>query len=184
MLIIKSDYINSFPVLRINNFLDEKSFLVTHNDLKSVTTIFKNCFLTQYKVLTCISGVDYPENLYRFSIVYEFLSLKYNSRVRIKTLVDELIPIDSLEKVFIGATWWESELWDMLGVFVLKPYSLTRILTDYGFRGHPLRKDFPITGFLESRFNTIKNKVLYENLELAQEHRIMSYVHPWADVYE
>jgi NADH:ubiquinone oxidoreductase subunit C len=184
MILFKSALIGVLPVVRINNFLDEKSFLIKPNALKSILNILKTGFLTQYKVLTCISGIDYPENKYRLSIVYELLSLKYNSRVKIKTLTDELLPVDSVEAVFIGAAWWESELWDMFGIFVIKPYSLTRILTDYGFRGHPLRKDFPLTGFLESRFNTIKNKVLYENVELAQEHRVMSYLHPWGDIYE
>jgi NADH:ubiquinone oxidoreductase subunit C len=146
--------------------------------------ILKKHYLTQYKILTCISGVDCPENLYRFVVVYEVLSLRYNSRVRFKTIIDEVTPLDSIESVFIGAGWWESELWDMFGIFVIKPHSLNRILTDYGFKGHPLRKDFPLTGFLETRFNAVKNKVLYETVELTQEHRVMSYLHPWGELYD
>jgi NADH:ubiquinone oxidoreductase subunit C len=172
------------PVVRIDAHFNERSFLVTHKSLKSTLFILKNSFLTQYKILTCISGVDYPENLYRFCVVYELLSLKYNSRIRLKVLIDDVTPLDSVESVFVGAAWWEAELWDMFGIFVLRPYSLSRILTDYGFNGHPLRKDFPLTGFVESRYNTVKNKVLYENLELAQEQRFMNQYHPWGEVYD
>jgi NADH:ubiquinone oxidoreductase subunit C len=184
MVLSSSIIINLLPTVRVDAHFDERSFLVSHKDLKNILFILKNCFLTQYKILTCVSGVDYPKNSYRFSVVYEVLSLKYNSRLRLKTLVNEITPINSIESVFIGAGWWESELWDMFGVFVIKPYSLTRLLTDYGFKGHPLRKDFPLSGFLETRYNSVKNKVLYENVELAQEHRVMSYLHPWGDMNE
>lgn len=173
-----------FPIAQISTSINEKSFLVTPSNLKPILLILKNCFLTQYKVLSFISGTDYPENSCRFLIAYEILSLKYNSRVRFKTIVNEITPLDSIESVFTGANWWECEIWDMFGVFVMKPYSLTRLLTDYGFCGHPLRKDFPLAGFLENRYNTVKNKVVYENVELAQEHRTMSYLHPWGEVYE
>jgi NADH-quinone oxidoreductase subunit C len=183
MLLSSLTIISLLPVVRIDAHFDEKSFLLTHKCLKNSLCVFKNSFLTQYKILTCISGIDYPDNLYRFCVVYELLSLKYNSRLRLKILVDEVTPLDSIELVFVGAAWWESELWDMFGIFIIKPYSLSRLLTDYGFRGYPLRKDFPLNGFLESRFNTIKNKVLYENLELSQEHRVMSHLHPWGDLY-
>ena len=181
MMMLPSTILNILPIVRVNSHLNEKTFLVTHRDLKNILLVLKNCFLTQYKILTCISGVDYPKNVYRFTVVYELMSLKYNSRIRFKIMTNEVTPLDSVESIFIGAGWWESELWDMFGIFVIRPYSLTRLLTDYGFKGHPLRKDFPLTGFVETRYNTIKNKVLYENLELSQEHRVMSYLHPWGD---
>jgi len=127
--------------------------------------------------------VDYPENFYRFQIVYELLSLKFNSRLRLKILVDELIPINSIEKIFSGASWWECEIWDMFGVFFLNQHNLTRLLTDYGFQGYPLRKDFPLSGFSESRYNTTKNRVVYENVELAQEYRTFECLSPW-EIYE
>jgi NADH-quinone oxidoreductase subunit C len=184
-MILSSSLISSLlPIARIDAHLDEKSFLVSHRSLKSSLLILKNSFLTQYKVLTCISGVDYPGNLYRFCVVYELLSLKYNSRIRLKVLIDDLTPIDSVESVYVGAAWWEAELWDMFGIFIVRPYSLSRLLTDYGFNGHPLRKDFPLTGFVESRYNTVKNKVLYENVELSQEQRFMSNFHPWGGIYD
>jgi NADH:ubiquinone oxidoreductase subunit C len=97
----------------------------------------------------------------------------------VKVLVDELLPINSVEKVFSGASWWECEIWDMFGVFFLNHSNLTRLLTDYGFQGYPLRKDFPLSGFTESRYNVIKNRVVYENIELAQEYRTFDFSSPW-----
>lgn len=138
---------------------------------------------SQLKVLTCISGSDSPENYYRFSVLYELLSVSYNSRVRIKVMVYEVIPINSIEKVFIGADWWENEVWDMFGVFFFNKTNITRLLTDYGFQGYPLRKDFPLAGFTESRYSGTKNKVAYENVELAQEYRILNTMAPWEELY-
>jgi NADH/F420H2 dehydrogenase subunit C len=141
--------------------------------------VLKNHFKYQFKILTCISGIDYPENSYRFQIVYELLSIKYNSRIRLKVLIDELTPMNSVEKVFPCANWWECEIWDMFGVFFRRHPNLTRLLTDYGFHGHPLRKDFPLSGFIESRYNVNKNRVAYENLELTQEYRTFEFISPW-----
>ena len=93
--------------------------------------------------------------------------------------MSESIPINSIEKVFNGADWWESEVWDLFGVFFLNKENTTRLLTDYGFQGYPLRKDFPLTGFSESRFNITKNRIIYENIELAQQYRIFNHATPW-----
>ena len=134
-------------------------------------------------MLSYISGSDYPENYYRFSVLYELLSIKYNSKLKMKVIVDEITPLNSIEKVFIGADWWENEVWDMFGVFFLNKANITRLLTDYGFQGYPLRKDFPLTGFTESRYNVTKNRVIYENVELAQEYRIFEYMSPWEELY-
>jgi NADH/F420H2 dehydrogenase subunit C len=171
--------IKILPIVRFELYKEETSFLIQTNLLTEILTILKNHFKYQFKVLTCISGVDYPENLYRFQLVYELLSIKYNSRIRVKVLVDELLPINSVEKVFSGASWWECEIWDMFGVFFLNHSNLTRLLTDYGFQGYPLRKDFPLSGFTESRYNVIKNRVVYENIELAQEYRTFDFSSPW-----
>ena len=179
MLLICENIIKVLPIARFELYNRESSFLIQTNLLTEVLTILKNHFKYQFKVLTCVSGVDYPENLYRFQIVYELLSIKFNSRVRVKVLVDELIPVNSVEKVFAGAAWWESEIWDMYGVFFLNQSNLTRLLTDYGFQGYPLRKDFPLSGFTESRYNVIKNRVVYENIELAQEYRTFEFLSPW-----
>jgi len=179
MLLTCETIIKILPIVRFELYNKESSFLIQTNLLNEILTIFKNHFKYQFKVLTCISGVDYPENLYRFQVVYELLSIKYNSRIRLKVLVDELTPVNSIEKIFSAATWWECEIWDMFGIFFLNQYNLTRLLTDYGFQGYPLRKDFPLSGFTESRYNSTKNRVVYENLELAQEYRTFEYISPW-----
>jgi NADH:ubiquinone oxidoreductase subunit C len=182
MLPICENIIKILPIIRFEFYNKENSLLVQTNILNAILLIFKNHFKYQFKILTCISGVDYPDNLYRFQIVYELLSIKYNSRIRIKVLVDELIPINSIEKIYPAATWWECEIWDMFGVFFFNQYNLTRLLTDYGFQGYPLRKDFPLSGFTESRYNITKGRVVYENLELSQEYRIFDFISPWEDL--
>ena len=144
--------------------------------------ILKNHFNYQFKMLTCISCIDYLKNLNRFYLVYELLSLKYNSRVRLKILANELAKVDSIENVFLGATWWESEIWDMFGVY-FNQKNLTRLLTDYGFKGYPLRKDFPLTGFSELQYNFVKTKVTYKKIELSQEFRTFTYESPWENSY-
>ena len=179
MLITCENIIKILPIVRFELYNKESSFLIQTNLLNEILTIFKNHFKYQFKVLTCVSGVDCPENLYRFQIVYELLSIKYNSRIRLKVLVDELTPVNSVEKIFPAATWWECEVWDMFGVFFLNQHNLTRLLTAYGFQGYPLRKDFPLSGFTESRYNSTKNRVVYENLELAQEYRTFEFISPW-----
>lgn len=179
MLLTCENIFSIVPIVRFELYNKESSFLIQTNLITEILTIFKNHFSYQLKVLTCVSGVDYPENFYRFQVVYELLSIKYNSRLRIKILIDELTPVNTVEHIYSTATWWEAEVWDMFGVFFINQYNLTRLLTDYGFQGYPLRKDFPLTGFLESRFNFPKNRVVYENIELAQEYRTFKYLSPW-----
>jgi NADH:ubiquinone oxidoreductase subunit C len=178
MLLTCENIIKILPIVRFELYNKESSFLIQTNLLNDIMLMLKNHFKYQFKVLTCISGVDYPENVYRFQVVYELLSIKYNSRIRIKILVDELTPINSIEKIFSASSWWESEVWDMFGVF-FNQSNLTRLLTDYGFQGYPLRKDFPLSGFIEARYNVIKGRVLYENIELAQEYRTFEFLSPW-----
>lgn len=179
MLLINENIIKVLPIARFELFNKESTFYIQTNLIKNVLIVLKNHFKYQFKVVTCISGVDYPENFYRFQIVYELLSIQYNSRIRIKILVDELTPIDSVEKIFPAATWWECEIWDMFGIFFIDQYNLTRLLTDYGFQGYPLRKDFPLSGFTEARYNVTKNRIVYENIELAQEYRTFDFMSPW-----
>lgn len=179
MLLTCESIFKILPVVRFELYNQENSFLVKTDFIEEILSIFKYHFSYQYKVLTCISGVDYPDSFYRFQIAYELLSLKYNSRTRVKIVTTELAPVSTIEKVYVGAAWWECEIWDMFGVFFSDHCNLIKLLTDYGFQGHPLRKDFPLTGFLELRFNYPKNRVAYENLELAQEYRIFNYLSPW-----
>lgn len=179
MLLTSENIIKILPIVRFELYQKESVFYILTNQLAKVLTVLKTHFKYQFKVLTCISGVDYPDNLYRFQVVYELLSTKFNSRVRIKVLVDELAPVDSVKHVFSGASWWECEIWDMFGIFFSNQTELTRLLTDYGFQGYPLRKDFPLSGFVESRYNITKNRVVYENVELAQEYRVFDYLSAW-----
>lgn len=179
MLLTCENILKILPIVRFELYNKESNFLIPTNLVTEIMLILKNHFKYQFKVLTCISGVDYSENFYRFQIVYELLSLKFNSRIRLKIFVDELFPVQSIETVFSGASWWECEIWDMFGIFFLNQNNLTRLLTDYGFQGYPLRKDFPLSGFTESRYNTIKNRVVYENIELAQEYRTFEFLSPW-----
>lgn len=180
MLFIKNYFLKKIiPIIRNEWYRIESSILLESKIVVEVLSFLKNHITTQYKNLICISGVDYPENLHRFTIVYELLSIKFNSRFRVKIMSDELTPVTSAEGVFPSAAWWECEIWDMFGVFFENHGNLVRLLTDYGFKGHPLRKDFPLMGFIESRYNVVKNQVVYENLELAQEYRVFNYSTPW-----
>lgn len=170
------------PVIRFYIYFFDICFLVQTYILSTLLIFFKNHFKSQFKILTCISGVDYPQKLFRFSLVYELLSLKYNNRLRLKVFLDELTPMNSVENVYISAYWWECEIWDMFGVYFLGEKQMTRLLTDYGFFGYPLRKDFPLSGFLETRYNLIKNRIVYENIELSQEYRSFDFSSPWGSI--
>ncbi len=133
-----------FPFIKVEIHNKELCFVVKTNLVDKALFMMKN----QFKMLTYISGIYYPNNSYRFQVVYELLSLKFNSRTRIKCYENELIPVASVEKIFIGASWWECEVWDMFSVFFNNYSNLVRILTDYGFDRYPLRKDFPLSGFM------------------------------------
>ena len=156
------------PVVRFDLFNRENSILINTSFIREVLTVFKNHFFYQFKMLTCISGVDYPKSFNRFQIVYELLSIKYNSRVRFKVLTNELILVHTVERIYAVATWWGCEIWDMFGVFFSDQYNLTRLLTDYGFQGYPLRKEM---GFSESKFNGTQYKINNEKVELAQAYK-------------
>ena len=134
-----------------------------------------NC---QFKTLTDLCVVDYPEREARFEVVYNLISYRYNTRIRVKTSVDEVTPLESTSSIFKAANWWEREAWDLYGVFFSNHPDLRRILTDYGFEGHPLRKDFPLTGYVEVLYDTNKKKVAYESVELAQEYRDFRFSSP------
>jgi NADH dehydrogenase (ubiquinone) Fe-S protein 3 len=134
----------------------------------------------QYKVLTSITAVDFPEQPLRFELSYDLLSLRFNSRIRVKTYVNEVTPVESAVPVFSVANWLEREVWDMFGICFLNHPDLRRILTDYGFEGYPLRKDFPLSGFVEVRYDIASKRVVCESLELAQEFRSFTFSNPWS----
>nr|YP_010165724.1 NADH dehydrogenase subunit 9 [Imasa heleensis]QRR29737.1 NADH dehydrogenase subunit 9 [Imasa heleensis] len=137
---------------------------------------------TQFKTLVDINCVDYPSRTNRFEVVYHLLSITYNTRVIIKTYTDEVTPIESSTLVYNSANWSEREIWDMYGVFFSNHPDLRRILTDYGFEGHPLRKDFPLSGYKEVRYDDLQKRVVYEPLEISQEFRYFDFNSPWEGV--
>jgi NADH/F420H2 dehydrogenase subunit C len=167
------------PILKIQVHKKEISLIVRKNHLIPVLTFLKNHIKYQFKILTCISGVDYPSSKYRFKVVYELLSVRYNTRIRLKVLTNELMPIESCGSIFAAANWYESEIWDMFGIFFSNHSNLTRLLTDYGFEGYPLRKDFPLSGFVEASYDYTRKRVTNERVELSQEYRAFKFTSPW-----
>jgi NADH-quinone oxidoreductase subunit C len=134
---------------------------------------------TLCKQLMDIAGVDYPEREQRFEVVYQLLSLKHNFRIRVKVAADELTPVPSVVSVFSAAGWFEREAWDMYGILFDGNPDLRRILTDYGFDGHPQRKDFPLTGYVELRYDEAQKRVVYEPVKLNQAYRSFDFLSPW-----
>jgi len=135
-----------------------------------------NCL---FKLLVDICGVDYPDREERFEIVYNLLSLKHNQRIRVKLSTTEDKPVPSVTGVFKTAGWFEREVWDLFGVFFSDHPDLRRILTDYGFEGHPLRKDFPLTGYVEVRYDEEQKRVINEPVRLTQDFRNFDFLSPW-----
>lgn len=134
---------------------------------------------SQFKQVVDVCGVDYPRKPFRFEVVYNLLSHQHNARIRVKTYADETTPVPSVTPLFIGADWFERETWDMYGIFFAGHPDLRRILTDYGFEGHPLRKDFPLSGYVEVRYDDEVKRVVAEPVELTQEYRKFDLGSPW-----
>ena len=133
----------------------------------------------QFKVLIDICGVDFPERSERFEVVYQLLSLTHNQRIRVKLSANEESAVASVAGIYSAASWFEREIWDMYGIRFTNHPDLRRILTDYGFDGHPLRKDFPLTGFVEVRYSEDEKRVVYEPVHLTQEFRNFDFMSPW-----
>lgn len=170
------------PLLNLElKYQQGSELILTVSPKHLISTLFflKNSTAHQYKLLTCISGVDYPTRTDRFEVVYELLSLTFNSRIRVKTHVGEINSVDSAVALYPAADWWEREIWDLFGVFFKNHPDLRRILTDYGFEGHPLRKDFPLSGYVEVRYDERKKRVVCEPLSFAQEFRNFDFNSPW-----
>ena len=148
-------------------------------DIIDVTTLLKTNVTTKFKQLIDITAVDYPENKKRFKIVYLFLSHEINQRIVLSFFINENQQIPTLTKIFPSANWMEREIFDMYGIKFTDHPDLRRILTDYGFEGYPLRKDFPLTGLTEVRYSEDKKKVVYEPVKLEQNYRNFDYESPW-----
>ena len=132
-----------------------------------------------FKMLIDITAVDYPQRAERFDVVYQLLSLAQNQRVRVKVQASEDTQVPTATVVFSSAGWFEREVWDMFGIYFSNHPDLRRILTDYGFDGHPLRKDFPLTGYVELRYSEEDKRVVYEPVQLAQDLRQFDFMSPW-----
>jgi NADH-quinone oxidoreductase subunit C len=159
--------------------VDMVSIETTPAAVLDLLTFLRDDAACQFVNFTDICGVDYPARALRFDVVYHLLSPKYNRRVRIKVATDEVTPVPSATGVFPGADWFEREAYDLFGILFTGHHDLRRILTDYGFDGHPLRKDFPLTGFVEVRYDEEQKRVVYEPVRLNQEFRNFDFLSPW-----
>ena len=156
--------------------------LTLHSSVSGMMALFN--FLhdnakCRFHQLTDLCGVDYPGQEKRFTVVYHLLSTATNQRIRVKLVTDENTPVPSLVSLYPAAGWYERECWDLYGVYFAGNPDLRRILTDYGFDGHPLRKDFPLTGYVEMRYDDEAKRVVYEPVKLQQEFRSFDYPSPW-----
>ncbi len=147
-----------------------------------VLTYLRDDVNCQFKQLMDVCGVDYPEDENRFEVVYHLISLTHNLRVRVKVRTNEEEAVPTVTGVFSSAGWFEREAWDLFGIYFSGHPDLRRILTDYGFEGHPLRKDFPLTGYVELRYDDEKKRVVYEPVTLTQEFRTFDFMSPWEGV--
>ena len=165
----------------INSTINQKELSLHIPFQKVVPIIFflKNHTNCQFKILSDLCVVDYLNKKERLNVIYNLLSIRFNSRIRVQISITELQAIDSITTVYKAANWWEREAWDMFGVFFSNHPDLRRILTDYGFEGHPLRKDFPLSGFLEVYYNELKKRVVYEPVNLSQQYRLFELNTPW-----
>jgi len=152
---------------------------VQRNAIVRVLKFLRDDSACHFKCLMDVCGVDYPGRGERLEVVYNLLSLRHNQRIRIKLTTDEETPVPSVTGVFNSAGWWEREAWDLFGIYFSDHPDLRRILTDYGFEGHPMRKDFPLTGFVEMRYDETQKRVIYEPVQLTQEFRRFDFMSPW-----
>lgn len=158
---------------------DELVVVVELSHLTDLLILLKDHPLCRYEQLMDLCGADYPQRADRFDIVYNLLSISLNQRIRVITHTNEQTPVPSVRNLWKCADWWERECYDMFGVLFSGQPDLRRILTDYGFDGHPLRKDFPLTGYVEVRYDADQNKVVYEPVTLTQDMRDFDFDSPW-----
>ncbi len=163
--------------------IKRQSFLrISEDQIWNVIYFLKNHTYSSFKQLIDLSFVDYPERKFRFEIFYHLLSIKYNSRLTVTSSFAEGVYLDSITNIYPAANWYERESWDMFGVFFKKHPDLRRMLTDYGFKGHPLRKDFPMTGYIEVRYDDFLKRIVYEEVSLTQEYRIFALENNWFEI--
>lgn len=166
-------------VLSVDVKLGELMVTVRRGAILRVLTLLRDEPTFSFEQLVDITAVDYPSRDERFEVNYLLLSLKHNRRIRVKLATDEDTPVPSCVSLYSAANWFERETWDMFGVFFSDHPDLRRILTDYGFEGHPFRKDFPLTGFVEVRYDEEQKRVVYEPVSLSQDFRTFDFLSPW-----
>jgi NADH-quinone oxidoreductase subunit C len=178
-----SEYIHSKLSLNDRDcFINHENQIIIHTEpayLRSVLTLLKSDDKCKFSILTDIFAADFPEREKRFEIVYNLLSSFYNVRLMVKVFVDENQSVPAMSEIYIGAGWFEREVYDMYGVIFTAHLDLRRILTDYGFEGHPLRKDFPLSGHVEVKYDDTIKKVVYEPVNLPQEYRHFDNLSDW-----
>jgi NADH-quinone oxidoreductase subunit C len=164
-------------VIETKDAVGEVSVTVRRDSIVEAMTILRDRF--EYQQLMEIAGVDYPGRAKRFEVVYHLLSVTRNHRIRVRVSSDEDTPVPSITGLWPVAGWLEREVFDMFGVLFSGNNDLRRILTDYGFRGHPFRKDFPLSGYVELRYSEEQKRVVYEPVRLAQDFRAFDFLSPW-----
>ena len=176
------EYIGAAHAQRVSGFDIVADELIIHCDRDAIVKVLtflrddQNC---QFKQLMDVTAVDFPAREERFDVVYNLLSLSLNQRIRVKLVTDENSLVPSVAEVFSAAIWYEREVWDMYGIYFTDHPDLRRMLMDYGFEGHPLRKDFPLTGYVEVRYDETQKRVVYEPVKLTQEYRSFDFMSPW-----
>jgi NADH-quinone oxidoreductase subunit C len=172
----------AFPdaVIRAEVVRDELEIDVQAAAIRRILSWLRDEPSALFQELMDLCGVDYPDRPQeRFDVVYHLLSVKHNQRVRVRLATDEDTPVPSVTGVFASAGWFEREAWDMYGILFAEHDDLRRLLTDYGFEGHPLRKDFPLTGYVEVRYDEEQKRVVYEPVQLQQDWRTFDFLSPW-----
>lgn len=166
-------------ILDMSEAHGELTVTVRRAALLNIIAYLRDDPICRFNQLTDLCGVDYPGRARRFEVVYHLLSMAHNKRIRVKCTTDEEEPVMSVVSLFPNANWYEREAFDMYGIIFDQHPDLRRILTDYGFEGHPLRKDFPLTGFVEVRYDEERKEVVYEPVVLQQEYRSFDFLSPW-----
>ncbi|MGH1455376.1 MAG: NADH-quinone oxidoreductase subunit C [Alphaproteobacteria bacterium] len=177
-----ADYISEKldkKVIEHSFLADELVFTARAEDICNVLQFLRDDRECEFTVLLDVCGVDYPDRALRFEVVYTMLSMTQNNRVRVKVQIEDEQIVPSVVGVFSSAGWYEREIWDMYGVMFSGNPDLRRILTDYGFDGHPQRKDFPLTGYVELRYDEEQKRVVYEPVQLQQDFRRFDFESPW-----
>ena len=175
----KSQKALSGAIVGVNHAFGELTLNAEAARITEVLTFLRDDPACQFICFTDLSGADYPDREQRFEVIYQLLSPRLNHRIRVKIATDEATPVPSATSVFPAADWYEREVYDFFGVLFSGHPDLRRILTDYGFDGHPLRKDFPMTGFVEVRYDDEEKRVRYEPVRLDQEFRQFDFLSPW-----